>query len=126
MSEILSVGWVNEWVDAVAQDKELSHIGRFSKFSLKLVCEEKELTLLFKQGQLGLADEHRAEHDLIAFHGDRPAFVKWFRVNPEPLFNDFLALEKNQPGFSIPSERMCLLRHLRVLQRLFAIVPRRD
>lgn len=125
MSEILSVGWVDEWVDTVAQDKELSHIGRFSNFAVKLVCEEKELTLFFKHGKLELANEHPSQHDLIAFHGDHPAFVKWFGGNPEPLLNDFLALEKNQPGFSIPSERICLLRNLRVLQRLFAVVPRR-
>ncbi|KMN11021.1 hypothetical protein [Pseudomonas helleri] len=125
MSEILNVGWVNEWVETVAQDKELSHIGKFSNFAVELVCEGKELKLFFNKGKLELAGEHRSQHDLIAFHGDHPAFVKWFGVNPEPLLNDFLALEKNQPGFSIPSERICLLRNLRVLQRLFAIAPRR-
>ena len=125
MSEILSVGWVNEWVNAVSQDKELSHIGRFSHFSVELVCDGKALTLLFKQGELEHAEERCSHHDLIAFHGDHSAFLKWFRAIPEPLFNDFLALEKNQPGFSIPSERIYLLRNLRVLQRLFAIAPRR-
>lgn len=126
MSEIFGSEWIRQWIASVEKDKELSHIGKLSRFSLRLVCGEQATTLGFSGGKFELLrDKELPAVDGVEFHGDRAAFEKLFQVNPEPLFNDFLALEKNQPGFTIPSDRIYLLRHLRVLQRLLAIAPRR-
>lgn len=126
MSEILGSEWIQQWIGLVEIDKELSHIGKLSRFSLRLVCGEQATTLSFSGGKFKLiGDDELLVGDVVEFCGDRAAFEKLFQVSPEPLFNDFLALEKNQPGFTIPSDRIYLLRHLRVLQRLLAIAPRR-
>ena len=127
MSEILSSNWISQWLEDVAVDKELSHIGKLSRFIIKLTIDKEIIYFRFESCVFQVIDSpSKADCDLVDFSGSREAWKKIFKVVPEPLYNDFLALEKIHPDFSIASDRVYLLRHLRVLQKLFSIAPRRD
>ncbi|PYB78906.1 hypothetical protein DMX11_08180 [Pseudomonas sp. LB-090624] len=126
MSEILSSAWVSQWLETIAQDRELSHIGKLSRFALKLNVGGTTACFKFVQGQFEFFEGVLApDLDVVEFVGSHPAWEKMLKVVPDPLYSDFLAMEKSQEDFSIPSERLYLLRHLRVLQRLLTIAPRR-
>ncbi|MGY3170861.1 hypothetical protein ACVWYU_000234 [Pseudomonas sp. TE12234] len=126
MSEILSSEWISQWLQNVSLDKELSHIGKLSQFFIKLTVERQVFYFSFECGEFRAVDAISAPNcDVVEFVGIRDAWNKIFKVVPEPLYNDFLALEKIHPDFSITSDRIYLLRHLRVLQKLFSVAPRR-
>lgn len=126
MSEILSSIWIDRWLEKVAQDRELSHIGKLSRFGVKLTAGNVTACFNFIQGQFEYVEgDLTTDFDVVEFVGSRQAWEKMLKVIPDPLHNDFLAMEKIHDEFSIPSERVYLLRHLRVLQKLMNIAPRR-
>lgn len=126
MSEILSSEWVIQWLETAGKDKELAHIGKLSRFRLKLTVGDTIAYFEFNQGKFEIVYADLVpDCDLVEFVGSRQAWEKMLKVVPDPLYNDFLAMEKAHHEFSIPSERIYLLRHLRVAQKLFNIAPRR-
>jgi hypothetical protein len=127
MSEVFTESWTTRWLAAVSSDHELAHIGKLSRLMLHLTAGERILTAYYDQGVFSvdyiLPDK---AVDLLEINGTFAAWNQLFITTPAPLFNDILAMDKNHPDFSIVSDRIYLLRHLRVVLKLFSLAPRQD
>jgi hypothetical protein len=125
MSEVLTGSWIAGWVATVSKDRELSHIGKLSRFALQLSAGDRKARLVFNCGVFAVepVDSERSM-DLLEINGSVEAWHLLLKPIPDPLLNDVIAMDKNHPDFAIVSDRIFLLRHLRVVLKLFSVAPR--
>lgn len=125
MSEVFTESWATRWLAAVSSDKELKHIGKLTRLTLQLTAGDRHLVACFNQGVFSLPPIGLAESmDEVQINGSIAAWNQLLIATPAPLFNDILAMDKNHSDFSIVSDRVYLLRHLRVILKLFSLAPR--
>ncbi|WP_156642265.1 hypothetical protein [Arthrobacter sp. B6] len=115
--------WGSHWVSAVNADTENSHIGRMSRFTLRLESTEGDkANFVYRAGLLSSGDPAAdSQEDFIHLQGSPAAWAELADANAAPRRHDLLALLKSQEGLTVVTGYDGLLRHLRVITRLVEI-----
>ncbi|WP_198588545.1 alpha/beta fold hydrolase [Geodermatophilus chilensis] len=110
--------WWGRWTAAVSADPENAHIGRWSRFTVRLAEDGGAAVLLrYDRGgvAVGPAGDDGADVELRA---PRSAWRELVDPGAAPRRHDLLALTKAPAGITVVAGREQLLRHLRVLTLL--------
>lgn len=115
--------WGTAWVSAVNVDRENQHIGRMSRFVLRLESRDGEYAdFVYRAGTLVSGNTDPASHeDLIHVVGSAAAWNELSDANAAPRRHDLLALLKAPEGLEVVAGYDGLLRHLRIITRLVEI-----
>lgn len=115
--------WGSHWVSAVNADAENRHIGRMSRFGLRLECNDGDhADFLYTEGKLTSGTPVPGpQEDFIHLQGSAAAWSELSDANAAPRRHDLLALLKAPDGLVVVAGYDGLLRHLRVITRLVEI-----
>jgi hypothetical protein len=112
-------GWWAGWAAAVAADPENAHIGRWSRFTVRLAEDGGAAVLLrYDRGAVSVGpagDDTAAD---VGLRAPRSAWRELVAADPAPRRHDLLSLLKAPGGITLVTGREHLIRHLRVLTRL--------
>lgn len=117
-------GWLRRWADAVNEDPENAHIGRWSSFVVRARDDAgAEQTVRYHRGkvELNLSPAGQADEAVITLRGSRRAWRELADPHAPPGRHDLLALTKVPDGIQIVTGGDHLLRHLRVITRLVEV-----
>ena len=110
--------WLQGWAEAVAADPENAHIGRFSRFTVRLRDDEGgDVVLAYDRGTVTIGDGAGAAAE-IELRGSVRTWREVVDADAAPRRHDLLALTKLPDGITIEAGREHLIRHLRVITRL--------
>lgn len=115
--------WGSAWVAAVNADPENRHIGRMSRFGLRLESVDgHSVDFVYTAGVLTSGSPAPgAQEDFIHLQGSPAAWSELAHPNAAPCRHDLLALLKAPEGLAVVAGYDGLLRHLRVITRLIEI-----
>ncbi|WP_258803554.1 hypothetical protein [Pseudarthrobacter sp. NS4] len=115
--------WGSHWASAVNADPENHHIGRMSRFGLRLESRDGyQADYVYTAGVLTPGKPAPGtQEDFIHLQGSAAAWVELFDANAAPRRHDLLALLKAPDGLVVVAGYDGLLRHLRVITRLVEI-----
>lgn len=115
--------WGSRWVSAVNADPENRHIGRMSRFGLRLESNDGDhADFLYTEGTLTPGTPAPGpQEDFIHLQGSAAAWSELSDANAAPRRHDLLALLKAPGGLAVIVGYDGLLRHLRVITRLVEI-----
>lgn len=110
--------WLESWAEDVAADPENAHVGRFSRFVVRLRDDEGgDVALRYDGGTVTLGDGADVTAD-IELRAPGSAWRELVNPRAAPRRHDLLALTKAPHGITIEAGRDHLIRHLRVITRL--------
>jgi hypothetical protein len=115
--------WGTHWVSAVNADTENRHIGRMSRFGLRLESNDSDhADFVYRAGVLTSENpEPGPQEDFVHLQGSTCAWAELADPNAAPRRHDLLALLKAPDGLAVVAGYDGLLRHLRVITRLVEI-----
>lgn len=111
--------WLAGWADAVNSDPENAHIGRWSRFAVRLLDDQGgDVVVQYRHGTVAVDAAGSGAGVDLELCGPRSAWRELVDAGAAPRRHDLLSLTKAPDGIDIVAGRDHLLRHLRVLTRL--------
>lgn len=121
LPSVVDERWLRVWSEALRQDPELAHAGRWCDLTLVLDCDGRRRALRIEGARITAtaAEPRPGWPEPVVLAGSARAWNAFLSRVPPPFHNDVLALDRRQDDFTIAAGRDEVIRHLRVLQVMF-------
>ena len=111
--------WRRRLGDRLAEDDEFAHVARWTNVTVQLSAPEGVAVLAIEAGQL--VDAPAADQPLIHLSAPAARWAKFFDPIPPPWHNDVLGFSRRHDDVQLDSGGETLVRHLRVLSRMWEV-----
>lgn len=117
------LAWFDALRDAVAGDRELEVVGRWSTLGFALRVGEEVFLIRLQEGKIKDVVKEPDMDDSWSFtlSGSLEDWRSFLQETPPPFYNDLLAMNTRVPTFSIEGDRHAFVQHLGMIKRIFRI-----
>lgn len=121
--DFLTPAWFQLLARAVADDPEMSVIGRWCTLDFAITVDDEIIVIQLDAGKIGQVQYNPDINAAWSFtlRGTREDWHTFLQPVPPPSYTDLLGMNSRVASFSIDGDRQMYVRHLRAISRIFQI-----